>query len=644
LNYGHETVKGNTQNARHRQGLELSSFEFEKTRVFRLVFLAAVFPWLAVIQWLIVASADAQILLDVNHTQALANDLNADGKANVGDTIEYTLDIHNTGDSNAQNLTVNISPDANTSLVPGSLNVHPLAAPDLLTMNEDTPSVGGNLLSNDAGQDSGEVLRITTVNGSSTPGSVSGSYGTLVWAADGTVTYLLNTSLPAVQGLSAFDLVFEEFTYTIDDGSGFPDSSTLEIDISGVNDAPQVTNDSYQAFNNDMLTVDAAHGVLANDQDPEGQSLFISGSDGMTTAGNAVSVGTDGSFIYSGSLTTGQVDSFNYTVSDGNGGTASATAAVTGIGRIFYVDNTASYTGDGSAASPYSNIYDALASPEDNDTIYVFRGDGTSFGLDGSYNIASNNMQILGQGTALVLNGMTLISAGMPPMLSISGQPSFIVSNFNFTLRGVMIDGMNSSDSIGVQFSSSSGSRTLTVSDCQLQNLDTGFYLQSSGTAVFNAAFTDVSAMLCGSGALYFDNSGSSQAGFVINNSSFNSSLSGIEFDSSGSATCSLSLTGSHASSNMGAGFSLITGNMSSATADFTGSNQISGNSEGLSLLQMDTSTIKVNVLPTNGSNSITGNNTGVCNNGGLATVNVNPLSQSTGNSTANFSNGPCGS
>jgi hypothetical protein len=88
------------------------------------------------------------------------------------------------------------------------------------------------------------------------------------------------------------------------------------------NAPPSAINDADAVDQGDSITVD----VLANDSDPDGDPLtiesFTQGSDGtVSSAGGRLTYSHDGSSTDS--------DSFTYTISDGRGGTASATVAIT---------------------------------------------------------------------------------------------------------------------------------------------------------------------------------------------------------------------------------------------------------------------------------------------------------------------------
>jgi Ca2+-binding RTX toxin-like protein len=69
--------------------------------------------------------------------------------------------------------------------------------------------------------------------------------------------------------------------------------------------------------------------VLANDSDPDGDALGVTSTGTINTAqGGTVDIAVDGSFVYTPAPDFNGTDSFDYTVSDGNGGTATATVTL----------------------------------------------------------------------------------------------------------------------------------------------------------------------------------------------------------------------------------------------------------------------------------------------------------------------------
>jgi hypothetical protein len=122
----------------------------------------------------------------------------------------------------------------------------------------------------------------------------------------------------------------DSFEYTVSDGSGGTDTATVEVTISAVNDPPDAVDDGIPT----PLPVGAGLGptpldVLANDTSaPEvGETLTIvevsQASHGTVAIGDGgTSVTYDPDELYDGP------DSFTYTISDGNGGSDTATVDV----------------------------------------------------------------------------------------------------------------------------------------------------------------------------------------------------------------------------------------------------------------------------------------------------------------------------
>lgn len=99
--------------------------------------------------------------ISVVDVDSLVGDVDSDGVADPGDTIHYTVTIQNTGDAAATNLTIaEIINDPNLTLVPGSLNVSPLAINDTYTAVANTQLVVGSAtpLSGPAAAVAGNVL------------------------------------------------------------------------------------------------------------------------------------------------------------------------------------------------------------------------------------------------------------------------------------------------------------------------------------------------------------------------------------------------------------------------------------------------------------------------------------------------------
>ncbi len=192
--------------------------------------------------------------------------------------------------------------------VPGSaVNNPPNAVDDSATTSPGTP-VTVNVLSNDTDADSDTL----TVTSAGVP-----AHGTSVINANGTITYT-----PA-SGYTGPD----QFGYSISDGRGGTDSATVSVTVSSgggtTNTPPVAGDDSATTPAGTPVTVN----VLSNDNDADGDSLMVTGA--SAPGHGTATVNANGTVTYSPAAGYSGADTFDYTVSDGRGGTDTGTVAIT---------------------------------------------------------------------------------------------------------------------------------------------------------------------------------------------------------------------------------------------------------------------------------------------------------------------------
>jgi VCBS repeat-containing protein len=187
-----------------------------------------------------------------------------------------------------------------------SVNDAPDAINDAATTNEDT-AVTIPVLNNDTDAD-GDTLTISRLT--------QGANGAVTVNADGTVKYT-----PAANFHGA-----DSFTYTVSDGNGGTDTATVAVTVTPVNDVPLAGNDVHAVDEDQTLTA-AAPGVLGNDTDADGDTLTAAVATGPAHAAG-FTLNPNGSFTYTPTANYHGADSFTYTVSDGNGGTATGTVTL----------------------------------------------------------------------------------------------------------------------------------------------------------------------------------------------------------------------------------------------------------------------------------------------------------------------------
>ncbi|TLM76781.1 MAG: tandem-95 repeat protein, partial [Actinobacteria bacterium] len=198
-----------------------------------------------------------------------------------------------------------------SSTVHVSANTAPNAVDDVYSTNEDTPysAVAPGVLGNDTDAESDPL----TVTSWSTP-----STGTLsATSTAGAFTY----TPPANWSGTA------TFAYTISDGL-LSDTATVTMTVVWINDAPDAVDDAYTTAEDTTLTV-AAPGVLSNDTDVETTQTLTVTSFSTPSTGTLSATSTAGAFTYAPPANWSGTATFEYAISDGAGGSDTATVTIT---------------------------------------------------------------------------------------------------------------------------------------------------------------------------------------------------------------------------------------------------------------------------------------------------------------------------
>ncbi len=160
-----------------------------------------------------------------------------------------------------------------------------------------------------------EILRISSVGQTSNGGTV------IIGSQGGFVTYT-----PALNFSGT-----ETFTYTVTDRSGtngITGQATATVTVTGQNDNPIAVSDTVSANEDSQINV---FSVLTNDSSgPEtGETLTIT-SVGAGNRGGVVTIVENGTKVnYTPAANVFGEETFTYTISDGNGGSATGTVIVT---------------------------------------------------------------------------------------------------------------------------------------------------------------------------------------------------------------------------------------------------------------------------------------------------------------------------
>ena len=192
-------------------------------------------------------------------------------------------------------------------------NTVPVAADDPVTTVEDSKVII-DVLANDTDANN-DTLTITDYERT----SVEGGSVNLV---DGKLSYIPKAGFTGT----------DTFNYTVSDGRGGTASAKVVITVNssgtGTNQKPIAATDYVVTDVDAKATIN----VLANDSDADGDTLTITSFDESSVKGGSVSL-ADGLLSYVPAAGFTGTDTFTYTISDGNGGTAVGTVTVV-VGEV----------------------------------------------------------------------------------------------------------------------------------------------------------------------------------------------------------------------------------------------------------------------------------------------------------------------
>ena len=240
--------------------------------------------------------SETPVITEITQPENGTVEINEDG------TVTYTPDEGFTG---TDTFTYTITdPEGNsetatvTVIVDGDI---PNAGDDTGTTPTDTP-VTVNVLENDT-DPNGDPLTVTDIT---EPGN-----GTVTDNGDGTVTY---TPDPGFSGP-------DTFTYTVCDDNGNCDTAAVTVTVE--NAPPEAMDDSTATRPNTPVSIP----VLTNDSDPNDDPLTVTDINRDPENGT-VTFTPDGTVVYLPNPGFTGTDTFEYTISDGNGGTDVAVVTV----------------------------------------------------------------------------------------------------------------------------------------------------------------------------------------------------------------------------------------------------------------------------------------------------------------------------
>ncbi|HHP0485416.1 TPA: Ig-like domain-containing protein, partial [Vibrio harveyi] len=222
----------------------------------------------------------------------------------LASTLFETTGIAALGLSETQNLSLAdlILNAANSDNTSPAINPRPPVAEDDSVLTDEDASVSIDVLANDQDADS-DSLSIESATVPAEQGTVEIIDGKLIF-----------TPAEDFNGEATV-------TYVVTDGA-LTDEATVTVTVNPINDAPVAVNDTVTTDEDTAVTID----VLANDSDPENDTLTITAASVPTEQGTVAIV--DGKLVFTPAENFNGDASISYTISDGQL-TDDATVAVT---------------------------------------------------------------------------------------------------------------------------------------------------------------------------------------------------------------------------------------------------------------------------------------------------------------------------
>ena len=283
---------------------------------------------------------DPLTIIDINGTTLIPNtaqsivvpngvvEVAADGTITFTPDTDFTGNIefdYSISDSNGGMATATATESISVT-DSGPVNNPPNATEDSYIVVEDS-SVILSPLDGDSDPD-GDPLTITEINSEAMPAlgtakDIIIDNGVVSVDGNGVITFTPNANYTGTV----------TFPYTISDGKTTATANEV-ITVTPANSDPVAVDDDYVVSKNGSITLNP----LAGDSDPDGDSLTITNINGtdlvsgtiqnITVPNGVVEVTANGKIIFKPDTDfTGDI-AFDYTISDGNGGTSTATESI----------------------------------------------------------------------------------------------------------------------------------------------------------------------------------------------------------------------------------------------------------------------------------------------------------------------------
>jgi hypothetical protein len=488
-------------------------------------------------------------VVDATKRDTLVVDNDTDGQADPGDTLSYDVRIDNAaGGPPAGSITFADPLDPNLTLVPGSINVSPLALDDAyqaighVTLNVTNPTLG--ILANDT-----EFLGGTFALTSPAPGvpSPTTGGGTVTVAADGTFSY---TSPAGFAGPT------DSFSYTITDTGGLTGTGTVTFTIAGLvwfidrDAAPGGTGTQASPFD-EIADVNGAGG--AGDPDAANHILYLHDRAaaidyvlGLELEPGQQLVGSGVPLVVGATTVLPATTPPTVEHAGGHAITLAAGATVSGLNVV--AANDAAFFGTG-----------ALGTANVSSVAVTTSGSGAGLSLLNHTGTVTLAGTIAGSGSgaaALVDGGSGGVDLSAAPIGKTAGRVVHVRNRTGGTVTFGSVTGTASVDAVALE-ANAPGAVTAFSSGLNLTTTNARALFANNGGTVNLAG---ASSVLSATGAAAIDATGTTfgGGGSFATVSSANSTAEGVRLSN---VTGALTMSGGAISGSAGTAFSLAQGN-----------------------------------------------------------------------------------
>ncbi|TQM54609.1 beta strand repeat-containing protein [Humibacillus xanthopallidus] len=353
--------------------------------------------------------------------------------------------------------------------------------------NEPAATVVGSLTATDP--DAGQSHTFTVVT--------TGCGGTYADGSSFTVTGgSLVTSAPLDYEAKSSYTVCVRVTDSGTPGLTFDELFT--ITVTNVNEAPVVGGDSYSGAIGNTLALRGVTATgpsttltgalpLANDTDPEGDTISVVAGTLATTGGGSVTINANGTFSYlPGVGDVGQTDTVTYTVTDGLLTSTGTMSIAIGNDRVWWVNAAAPAGGDGRSTAPLTTLTTLNGAGGSGDVdgpgdyLFVYAAAGSYAG-----GLALEaNQRLHGQRHGLTVGGTVLVPAGAtaPTITNAAGNGVTLANGVD--VQGVTVSGASADGIHGDNVTTATIGSAVTVSGSGADGIDlTGAATGSIGVA-----------------------------------------------------------------------------------------------------------------------------------------------------------------